>query len=256
MKVWTVVNQKGGVGKTTTSISLAGNLAALGYKIVLLDLDPQGSLTHYLGIDAESLTMSAYDLFANTSEESMQVEKALCRTKITNVSLLPSHIALATLDKTMANHLGKGLVIKKALSELEHECDIVIIDCPPVLGVLMVNALVAADKILIPTQTEFLALRGLEQMLSTITQLKQTLKNEVQIMVIATLFDRRVNACLKAYASMRNSYKALLWRGYIPMDTKFRDASHRGLPVNAIASQCRGAYAYDKLSNELLKDAA
>lgn len=256
MKVWTVVNQKGGVGKTTTSISIAGSLCALGYKVLLVDLDPHASLTHYLGVDADNLTVSLYEVFMQNSNKDFDIKNALHATRVDNLALLPSHIALATLDKSFGNSPGKGLVIKKALIALANDFDFVIIDCPPVLGVLMVNGLVAADKILIPTQTEHLALRGLARMLKTIEQLSRSLKTEVSVMIIATLFDRRVNACLTAYTNMRSVYKGLIWRGYIPVDTKFRDASYEGVPVNILASQSRGAFAYDKLTNELLKDVA
>lgn len=254
MKVWTVVNQKGGVGKTTSAISIAGSLCALGYKVVLLDLDPHASLTHYLGFDAETLTNSLFDVFTQTSSQPFDITQALLATKIKNSALLPAHIALATLDKTFGSQAGKGLVIKKALAPLASNFDIAIVDCPPVLGVLMVNGLVAADQILIPTQTEHLALRGLHRMLKTIEQLSPSLKEQVKVMVIPTLFDRRLNACLQAYLTMRSECKDLMWKGYIPVDTKFRDASQKGLPVNMLASECRGAFAYDKLTNELLKD--
>lgn len=225
-----------------------------GYKVLLLDLDPHASLTHYLGLDAETLTHSLFDVFNQESNPSLDTKQVLQSTKIKNIALLPAHIALATLDKTFGNKTGKGLVIKKALATLADDFDIAIIDCPPVLGVLMVNGLVAADHILVPTQTEHLALRGLNRMLQTIEQLVTTLKEGVKITIVPTLFDRRVNACLLAYTSMRSDFKKYLWRGYIPVDTKFRDASYKGLPVNMLASECRGAFAYDKLTNELLKD--
>lgn len=256
MKVWTVVNQKGGVGKTTSSISLAGSLTAMGYKVVLLDLDPHASLTYYLGLDAESLTGTLYDVFCQEPQQPFDIRQALHATKIKHLALLPAHIALATLDKQFGTKPGKGLVIKKALAQLADDFDIAIIDCPPVLGVLMVNGLVAADKIVIPTQTEYLALRGLDRMLQTITQLAPTLNQKVRTLVVATLFDRRVNASMNAYNKMRDLYKSHMWRGYIPVDTKFRDASQQGMPINMIVKDSRGSFAYDKLTNELLKDAA
>jgi chromosome partitioning protein len=256
MKVWTIVNQKGGVGKTTTSISLAGSLTAMGYKVLLLDLDPHASLTYYLGLDAETLTTTLYDVFCQEPEQPFDARDALQATKIKNLALLPAHIALATLDKRFGTKPGKGLVIKKALAQLSSDFDIAIIDCPPVLGVLMVNGLVAADKVVVPTQTEHLALRGLDRMLQTISQLAPTMNKKVRTLVVATLFDRRVNACMLAYNKMRDIYKAHMWRGYIPVDTKFREASQQGLPINMIVKDSRGSFAYDKLTNELLKDAA
>nr|WP_136249933.1 ParA family protein [Ningiella ruwaisensis] len=263
MQVWTVVNQKGGVGKTTTSISLAGSLASQGKRVLLVDLDPHASLTYYLGYDAEELEHSVFDIFideAASKNDLQSVKKAMLSSNIQSLTLLPSHIALATLDKRFSSEPGKGLVIKKCLKQFNGHFDIVIIDCPPVLGVLMVNGLVAADKIIIPTQTEHLALRGLSRMLSTIEQLKPTLKTtfkpEQDIKVVATLFDRRLNACVKSYSQMRHDYKETMWRGYIPVDTLFREASEKQIPICHLKANSRGAFAYDKLTNELLKDVA
>jgi chromosome partitioning protein len=260
MKIWTVVNQKGGVGKTTTTISIAGSLSAQGYRVLLVDLDPHASLSYYLGIDTDAQSTSVYDIFAQANDDPIQArvhpKDIVQTTQLNNIHILPAHIALATLDKSFGKRPGKGLVIKRALDQIADAYDIAIIDCPPVLGVLMVNGLVAADKIIIPTQTEHLALRGLTCMLDTIKQLSSSLKPNTTSVVVATLFDRRVNACIATYTDMRSRFKESMWRGYIPIDTKFRDASQKGLPINAISAQSRGAFAYDKLTNELLKDAA
>ncbi|MBT1450845.1 ParA family protein [Glaciecola sp. XM2] len=254
MKIWTVVNQKGGVGKTTTTVSMAGSLSAQGYKVLLIDLDPHASLTYYLGYDAETLEKSVYDVFVSANDN-IHPNASLHKTSLNNITLMPAHMALATLDKSFGSKPGKGLVIKKALDQLQGMFDVVIIDCPPVLGVLMVNGLVAADKIIIPTQTEHLAIRGLQRMLDTIRQLTGSLKASVMTLVVATLFDRRVNACIATYTGMRSEFNTSMWRGYIPVDTKFREASQKGVPINVLSPQSRGAFAYDKLTNELLKDA-
>jgi chromosome partitioning protein len=260
MKIWTVVNQKGGVGKTTTTVSLAGSLSAQGYRVLLIDLDPHASLTYYLRFDSDSLAASVFDLFSQEkdtpADTRLRAKDIVQSTQLKNISLLPAHIALATLDKSFGNRPGKGLVIKRALEQLSASYDFAIIDCPPVLGVLMVNGLVAADKIIIPTQTEYLALRGLTRMLATIEQLSGSIKPGVVPLVVATLFDRRLNACITTYTDMRSRFKALMWRGYISVDTKFREASQKGVPINMLSAQSRGAFAYDKLTNELLKDAA
>ena len=253
MKTITVVNQKGGVGKTTTAISLAGSLSAQGYKVLVLDLDPHGSLTHYLGFDAETLTSSLFDVFALDEPDPQVYAQTLQVSKIKGLALLPAHTALATLDKRFGNAQGKGLVVKQCLAHFASKFDFAIVDCPPVLGVLMINGLLAADSILLPTQTEHLALRGLDRMLATIEQLKPSLKPSVHIRIIATLFDRRVNASLKTYHSLRADYPDLIWRGYIPVDTKFRDASEKGLAINMIASSSRGAFAYEKLASDLVR---
>ena len=253
MKVWTVVNQKGGVGKTTSAVSIAGSLSMQGFRVLLVDLDPHASLTYCLGYESENLTHSVFDVFDSSVSN---IEQVLLKTNLKNVDLLPSHIALATLDKSMANQAGKGLVIHNMLSNMKQEYDVVIIDCPPVLGVLMINGLVAADHVIIPVQTEHLAIRGLRQMLNTIEQLSSSLQDGVKIKVIPTMFDKRLKACTNAYMLMLNEFRPLVWKGYIPIDTKFRDASAKQTTIAHIASECRGAFAYEKLSSELLKDVA
>lgn len=258
MKIWTIVNQKGGVGKTTSAVSIAGCLSALGYKTLLLDLDPQASLSHYLGFDNEQASVNMYDVFIASQDPNYSqkiLRQAICETSIKQTDLIPAHMALATLDRTLGEQTGKGLIVKKTLATIAEEYDFALIDCPPVLGVLMVNALVAADKIVLPTQTEHLALQGLQKMLKTIELMRTSLAANVSYQIVPTLFDRRVKACLSAYSSMREKHSAHLWRGYIPVDTKFRDASAAGKPIGEIARSSRGAFAYEKLVNQLLNNA-
>jgi chromosome partitioning protein len=262
MKVWTVVNQKGGVGKTTSAVSIAGGLSALSYKVLLIDLDPHASLSHYLGFDSEQLPLSIYDLFVASQQPALLarlIDDAVLNTQIEGLDLLPAHMALATLDRALSDQVGKGLIAKKIVehfhptSNPKTQYDYIIIDCQPVLGVLMVNALLAANTIVIPTQTEHLAMHGLDKMLSTIVQMQSSLSQNVKSLIVPTLFDRRVNACLNAYAKMRETYKEKLWRGYIPVDTKFREASEQGLPINMVSPNAKGSFAYGKLVRELLK---
>lgn len=263
MKVWTIVNQKGGVGKTTTAVSLAGGLSVMGYKVLLVDLDPQASLTHYLGFKSEELALSAYDVFASSQHPQIfpkVINNATIPSTIANVDLIPSHMALATLDRSLSEQSGKGLIVKNLVTSLQEskdkfavQYDYVIIDCQPVLGVLMVNALVAANVVVLPTQTEYLSLLGLDKMLATIEQMRSSLSPKLTCLVVPTLFDRRVNASLSAYATMRVNYQNILWRGYIPVDTKFREASAKGLPINLYAGNARGSFAYEKLITELVK---
>jgi len=149
MKVWTVANQKGGVGKTTTTVSLGGLLAQQGKRVLMIDTDPHASLSYYFGIDAEASSHSVYDIFIKSNDISADnVMDCLCPTKLDNLYVLPATMALATLDRTMGSEQGMGLVLKKALAKIADEFDVAIIDCPPVLGVLMVNALAACDKLL------------------------------------------------------------------------------------------------------------
>lgn len=262
MKVWTIVNQKGGVGKTTTAISLGGALARIGKKVLLVDLDPQASLTHYVKIQSNELPFSVYDVFVakhNPQIFTDIISKTIINSGFNNIDIMPSHMALATLDAAMSEQAGKGLIVREILANLQEnkanstaQYDYVIIDCQPVLGILMINALVAADVIVMPTQTEHLSLLGLNKMLATIEQMRSVLSPKVVSLIVPTLFDRRVNACLTAYSVMRLEYKSQLWRGYIPIDTKFRDASAEGLPISDYAENARGSFAYEKLMNTLV----
>lgn len=257
MKVWSLVNQKGGVGKTTSTIAIAACLSALGKRVLLIDLDPQSSLSYYLGVDCEALEHSVFDIFiAAQNKQNVKpiIKRATVETVLKNVSLLPSHMALATVDHGLAQQEGKGLIIKNSLDYIGNDYDYALIDCPPVLGILMINAITSSDKLILPTQTEYLAFQGLRRMMSTLVSLRSKLKQDTRIHIVPTLFDRRYKAAIRAYALMREAYKDQLWKGYIPIDTKFRDASAAGLPISTFSPSARGAYAYEKLTNDLLKN--
>jgi len=255
--IWTVANQKGGVGKTTTTVTLGGLLAERGYKVLLVDTDPHASLTYYFGIDAEELEVSVYDMFIRgkdiTSEEILQ---SLCPSGVANLDILPSSMALATLDRSLGNKGGMGLMLKKALHKINTEYDYVLIDCPPVMGVLMVNAIAASDRILIPVQTEFLALKGLERMIATMALMRTSQKKDYAFTIIATMYDKRTKASLEAYKELKNKYQEKVWSAVIPVDTKFRDASLALTPPNVHAPGSRGVFAYNTLLTYLLQLAA
>lgn len=257
MKVWSLVNQKGGVGKTTSTVAIAACLSALGKRVLLVDLDPQSSLSYYLGIDSDTLELTIFDIFTSSPNKAKLkaiVNKATVPTSIHNVKLLPSHMALSTVDNALAQQTGKGLIIKNSLESVSSDYDYVLIDCPPVLGVLMINAITSSDKLILPTQTEYLAFQGLRRMMSTLSKLQTKLKQDASIIIVPTLFDRRYKAAIRAYSLIRETFKNSLWKGYIPIDTKFRDASAVGASILEIAPESRGAFAYEKLTNDLLKD--
>lgn len=169
MNVWTIANQKGGVGKTTTTVTLAGLLAQKGYKVLLIDLDPHGSMTSYFSYNPDSIDESVYSLFKKKiSDQRTPLAAMLCRTGIDNVDLLPASTSLVSLDRQAGMTKGMGLIIKDAIQAYSKRYDYVLIDCPPTLGILMINALAACDRLIIPVQTEFLAIKGLERMLNTL----------------------------------------------------------------------------------------
>ena len=248
MKGWTVANQKGGVGKTTTTVSLGGLLAQQGKRVLMIDTDPHASLSYYFGIDAEATSHSVYDIFIQSNALSADnVMDCLCPTKLDNLYVLPATMALATLDRTMGSEQGMGLVLKKALAKIADEFDVAIIDCPPVLGVLMVNALAACDKVIVPTQTEYLALKGLDRMIRTMEIMGRSLNKSFDTVIIPTMFDKRTNAALASRKRLINDYGERVWEGVIPVDTHFRDASLVQLPISAAYPKTRGVSAYAKL---------
>jgi len=251
--VWTIANQKGGVGKTTTAISLAGLLVERGFRVLLIDTDPHASLTSYLQYDSDQLPVSLYDLFQDPAQNKAQLEQVILPTEITNLSLIPASMALATLDRVLGNKEGMGLFLKKQLMFVEDDYDVVLIDCPPVLGVMMVNALAACDKVLLPVQTEFLASKGLERMVKTLQIMQKSREQSFNYCIIPTMFDKRTRASLDTLQQLKDTYNSDVWSGVIPIDTKFRDASLQHLPVSLYSRNCRGAFAYETLLNYLLQ---
>lgn len=251
MRIWSVANQKGGVGKTTTTVALAGLLAERGARVLLVDLDPHGSLTTYFGHNPETVPHSAFDLFAEqplARREAMQA--LLLPAGDTGIRLLAASPALATVERRSLS--GTGVRVSKALALLWDDFDYALIDTPPVLGALMVNALAACEKLLIPVQTEFLALKGLERMLRTLDMLTRSQQRALPYLIVPTLFDRRTQASVGSLRQLRNDYPAQIWAGMIPVDTRFRDASRAGLLPSRFDPQSRGIEAYRALLKVLL----
>lgn len=230
MKVWAVANQKGGVGKTTSSIALAGLLADAGKRVVVVDLDPHGSMTSYFGYDPDTLEHSAFDLFLHQGNVPEGLPASLLRsTSNERISLLPSSTALATLERQSPGKSGLGLVVSKSLAQLWQDFDHAIIDSPPLLGVLMVNALAASQHLVIPVQTEFLAVKGLERMVNTLAMINRSRKQALPYTIVPTLFDRRTQASLSTLRILNENYPDNLWQAFIPIDTRLRDASRAGV---------------------------
>ena len=252
MQVWTVANQKGGVGKTTTTVCLGGLAAEQGRRVLLIDMDPHGSLTSYFGQDPDLTESSTFTLFQNPKNISVElVGQLLIHTQFQNLCILPASTALATLERQAIGKDGLGLVISKALAQLWDDFDLAIIDCPPQLGVLMINALAACQRLIIPVQTEFLALKGLERMLHTLHMLRRSRPSELPYTIVPTLYDRRTQASVTSLRALRNGYGEEVWPGKIPVDTKFRDASKAGIPPHLFSPHCRGVTAYLSLLNQL-----
>ena len=256
MKIWAVANQKGGVGKTTTVISLAGWLSLKQQRTLVVDLDPHGSMSSYFGLDPDSLEKSVYQVFQKAAaRQRMDINEVIQPTRFDYLSILPASTAIATLDKQLGTQEGMGLVLAKQLLGLKDQFDYIFVDCPPMLGVLMINALAACNQLLIPVQTEHLALKGLDRMLSTLKMINRARKEPLDYAIIPTMFDRRTRAAIDCLRIMQKKYDpAALKKTIIPVDTKFREASKDGVPLPIYSQNTRGSVAYNLLLDKLLAE--
>jgi len=253
VKVWAIANQKGGVAKTTSVVTLAGHLVKKGMRCLLVDFDPHGSLTSYFKQDPDSLESSGYNLFQiNHFSSARQIHEFILNSEVDGIDFIPASISMATLDRQLGTQEGKGLVLKKTIDLLKDEYDYILIDCPPVLGVLMVNALAACDHVLIPVQTEFLALKGLERMHNTLKMIFKSGRSHVSFTIVPVMFDRRTRASIDSLKTLREKYGTELWAGVIPVDTSFRMASQKGLPLSIASPSSRGSKAYAELLETLI----
>lgn len=248
MRVWAVANQKGGVGKTSSVVSLGGLLAQKGKRVLLVDLDPQGSLTSYFRYDPETVSPSVYDLFMHKGQIPADLPaKLVLPTSLDNLSIFPSSTSLATLERNISNQGGMGLVLSRSLAQLWDDFDYVLLDTPPLLGVLLINAMAACQRIILPVQTEFMAIKGLERMVSTLKMVMQSRKQALPFVVVPTMFDRRTGASLQALNELRKTYAENIWHSAIPVDTRLRDASREGKCISDAYPESRGTAAYSSL---------
>ena len=252
MIVWTVANQKGGVGKTTTAVTLAGLAAEQGHRVLLLDLDPHGSLTSYFGENSDTCNPSSYTLFElNKKLTYDQVTPIVRPTRYKNLHFLPASTALATLERQAIGKDGLGLVVNRTAELLANQYDLMIIDSPPILGVLMINALAACQQLIIPVQTEFLAIKGLERMVHTLQMLGRSRKRALEYTIVPTMYDRRTHASVVSLRSIKNEFSEHAWAGKVPIDTRLRDASKAGVPPNFYDPEGRAVSAYRSLYKSL-----
>ena len=250
MKVICIFNQKGGVGKTTTTINLCANLAIKGHKVLIIDIDPQGNTTSGLGIDKKTLNSSIYDVLTLHTE----ISEVIIQTEIIeNLYLLPSTKELAGAEVELIGLENREAILKNKISEVKDKFDYIFIDCPPSLGILTVNALSAADSVLIPIQCEFYALEGVGQLYNTIHLVKKSLNRNISIEgVLMTMYDRRNNLCNEVVDEVKKHFSTKVFDTMIPRNIRLAEAPSFGLPISLYDDKCKGADAYDKFTDEFL----
>ena len=239
MQIWAIANQKGGVGKTTTSLLLARGLAAMDQRVLLVDLDPHASLTRAFGIPTDPPPPGTHDLFSDLG--GADLTSLARRTAVPSLLMVPAQPALATLERRGATQPGLGLALGRALHAVRGRYDYVLLDCPPTLGLLMVNALAAADRLVVPSQTDPLAMHGLADMLRTAEMVERSRRRPLPRHVIPTLYDRRTRAGVQVLGQLKDMYEGIVWPKAIPMDTRLREAPTL---VAEEAPTGRGAEAY------------
>ena len=251
MKIICIFNQKGGVGKTTTNINLCAYLAMEGYKVLTIDIDPQGNTTSGLGLDKNNLDLSIYDVLISETP----IKDSIVRSDLVqNLFISPSTMELAGAEVELINRKNRENIIKDKLNEVKDEYDYVFIDCPPSLGVLTINALTCADSVLIPIQCEFYALEGVSQLVNTIQLVKKSLNKKLEIEgVLMTMFDYRTNLSNEVLKEVQKYFKDKVYKTTISRNVRLAEAPSFGLPIMLYDEKCKGAEAYVKLTKEFLK---
>ena len=249
-RIYTLVNQKGGVGKTTTAINLSAYLATLGQRVLLVDLDPQANATSCLGVDKQAVRSGTYEALLGLAPASGSV--------LTNptlkISLLPSSPSLAGAEVELVEQPERELRLKKALAALLDRYDYILVDCPPSLSLLTVNGLAAArDGVIIPVQCEYLALEGVGQLLETLQRVRQSLHPGLQVRgVVMTMFDSRTHLSSDVVEEIRKHFPEQVFKSIVPRSIRLAEAPSYGLPISSYAPASTGAQAYDALARELL----
>lgn len=251
VRVIAVANQKGGVGKTTTAVNLSSCLALLGAKVLLIDVDPQGNSTSGLGIDKSTVKRCIYDCLVND----VPIEDVVIDTKVENLKLLPATIQLAGAEVELVSVLARENMLKRALEKIKYRFDFVIMDCPPSLGLLTINALTAATSVLVPIQCEFYALEGLSQLMRTVGLVQKSLNPSLQLEgVVLTMFDARTNLSIQVVDEVKNHFRNKVYHTIIPRNIRLSEAPSHGKPIVQYDPKSRGAEVYMELAKEVLGD--
>jgi len=249
-KIIAIVNQKGGVGKTTTAVNLSSCLAEKGKKVLIIDVDPQGNATLGLGFDNKAEGQnSIYEVII----DNLPLKDIIKETGISGLYLAPSNINLTGAEVELVGFENREKRLKETLTDIKNEYDFIFIDAPPSLGIITLNALVACDSVLIPLQAEFYAMDGLAQLLNTISLVKQELNPDIYIEgVLITMFDSRTRLAIQVVEEIKNKFKDAVYDVLIPRNVKISEAPSFGQPINIYDKNSKGAEAYEKLAKEIL----
>ena len=249
MHIFAVVNQKGGVGKTTTSVNLAASLAAMHRRVLLIDLDAQGNATMGVGVDKHTLERSIYDVFI----DDLPARSVITETSVAGLSLIGANSDLTGLELTLSERSDRETRLREALTVLQHEFDVVLVDCPPALNLLTLNALVAATGLLIPMQCEYYALEGLTALLETQSRIKEHLNPKLEIIgILRTMVDMRNSLTKDVTAQLHEYFGDQVFRTMIPRNVRLAEAPSHGLPALLYDAQSVGAKTYLALAGELI----
>lgn len=245
-RIIAVLNQKGGVGKTTTAINLGAYLAKMGKSVLIVDFDPQGNATSGVGLDKQNVELTSFDVLF----EDNVLQAAIMATSTQNLFILPANENLASAEVELVNREEREKYLKQALSTIAY--DYVLIDCPPSLGLLTINALTAADWLLIPVQAEYYALEGLTQLLSVLQRVRQSLNPKLELLgVLVTMFDSRTSLSEQVYAELKKHFGGKVFKTVVPRNVKLAEAPSYGRPVSEHDKWSKGARAYKALAKEV-----
>lgn len=248
-RIIAIANQKGGVGKTTTAINLSASLAEKGQKVLAIDMDPQGNMTSGLGLDKDDVDKTIYDMIIGESE----IETVIKKETIENLDILPSNVDLSAVEIELIDVENKEFIVKNSIQKIRDNYDFIIIDCPPSLSLLTINAMTTADSVLVPIQCEYYALEGLSQLIHTINLVKQRLNANLEIEgVVFTMYDARTNLSLQVVENVRRNLEQNIYNAIIPRNVRLAEAPSHGLPISMYDPKSTGADAYRDLADEIL----
>ncbi len=248
-RIIAIANQKGGVGKTTTAINLSACLAEKGQKVLAVDMDPQGNMTSGLGMEKGTVDKTIYDLIiGNVTVEDVVVENLL-----DNLDIIPTSIDLSAVEIELIDVEDKEYVLKKSINKIKNNYDFIIIDCPPSLSMLTINAMTTADSVLVPIQCEYYALEGLSQLIHTVELVENRLNSELEIEgVVFTMYDARTNLSLQVVENVKDNLEQNIYKTIIPRNIRLAEAPSYGMPINLYDSKSSGAESYRRLAEEVI----